>query len=620
MSTGNYFGADLHSSGQLNAGEYVDLRWRVTPRNDEISEMEVWYPGVDVFGVELIDPYGRSVARAALGDKSLARDGDRVIASAYHRCDDPNNGDNQVDIFLWPDAAVGTWTTRLYGEHVRDGRYHAWLERDDPVFQSRFTPECAVPTSTTNTICNGHYTIAVGAYDAREPSHPLIPPSSAGPTADNRPKPDVSAPGAGIRAARSSQPKNGFREMDRLTVKTGTSMAAPHVTGICALMLEAAGEYRLTAEQIRRILIDTARSSPPYDETDQLRYGAGRVDAAAAVKAVRALIHPRVPAAEAVVEDEMDLMRSETVETEIHEPEPADVVTVENQHWEVTRADEGKEPAEDAVDETDVYDSRFWQDLATILPRMLVEFGDSELRRTDEQGVPIYDRRQPLVFGPTDRRYSLTAGRFNYHAANFVYNTAYRLGYEVPVYPSHSSSSQNGRAYRNTAATFEALMERGSDDDRSYFSRFFEIVVWPGEANPTAMRAGDLLLRGAEPGMPFGHIAIIVDPILRDMLDSFFTRRDLPQGKGIQCIDAGLSIHTRRDRYGRTLMNDAGIVWDSRLILRFKEDAIDIPRVVHQMEGGVVYRRLLENERFRHSASEFGEFSPRRQMAAAGRG
>lgn len=58
MSTGNYFEADLHSSGELNAGDYVDLRWRVTPRNDEIAEMEVWYSGVDAFGVELIDPYG----------------------------------------------------------------------------------------------------------------------------------------------------------------------------------------------------------------------------------------------------------------------------------------------------------------------------------------------------------------------------------------------------------------------------------------------------------------------------------------------------------------------------------------------------------------------------------
>lgn len=621
MSTGNYFQADLHSSGQLSTGEQVDLRWRVTPRNDEIAEMEVWYPGLDVFGVELIDPYGRTVARAALGDSTCARDDDRIIASVYHRRHDPNNRDNQIDIFLWPDAAVGTWTTRLYGEYVRDGCYHAWIERDDPVSQSRFTSECAVQTCTTNTICNGHHTIAVGAYDAREPSHPLIPPSSAGLTRDNRQKPDIAAPGAGIRAARSSQPKNGYREMDGLTVKTGSSMAAPHVTGICALMFEAAGEYRLTAEEIRRILIDTARASPPHDETDRLRYGAGRVDAAAAVRAVRALIRPTVPAAEAVAEDEaedeMDLMRPETVESETNEPEPHDLVTVGNQDWDVMPAHGTEEPADDAADNTfGLDDYRLRRRLAAILPRLLVEFGDSELQRMDEFGVPIYDKRQPLVFAPTDRRYSLTAGRFNYQAANFVYNTAYRLGYEVPVYPPHSDSS-HGRAYHNTAATFEALVGRGSDDDGSYFSRFFEIVVWPGQASPMAIREGDLLLRGAELGVPFGHIAIIVDPILREMMDLFFASRDATHGKGIQCIDAGLSIHSRRDRYGRTLVNDDGIAWDSRLVLRFKEAAIDIARVVHQMERDPIYRRLLENGGSKGSLLDLAEFSPYRSIKTA---
>ena len=517
---------------------------------------------------------------------------------------------------------MGIWTTRLVGENVQDGRYHAWLERDDPHFQSRFTPECAVQTCTTNTICNGHHTIAVGAYDAREPSHPLIPPSSAGPTADNRQKPDISAPGAGIRAARSSQPKNGYREMDRLTVKTGSSMAAPHVTGICALMFEAAGEYRLTAEQIRQILIDTARTSPPHDETDRLRYGAGRVDAAAAVKAVRGLVQSKVPAPEAVIENETEgetaLNWPEIVEPETYEPEQVYFVPVENQDCVGRSTDGTEEAADEAADRTfNLDDYRLRQRLAAILPRLLVEFGDGELRRTDKEGVPIYDRRQSLVFAPTSRRYSLTGGRFNYHAANFVYNTAYRLGYEVPVYPLYSESAQSGRSYYNMAATFDALIGREAEDDRSYFSRFFEVVVWPGQARPRAIREGDLLLSGVEPGVTFGHIAIIVDPLLRDMLDPFFGSRDTPYGQGIQCLDAGLSIHARRDRYGRTLVSDQGIVWDSRLVLRFKEDAIDIPRVVHQMEYDVAYRRLLENGSSSDSLLELAELSPYRSIRTA---
>jgi subtilisin family serine protease len=289
MSAGNYFEADLHSSGCLATGKHVDLRWRVTPRNDETAEMEVWYFGSDTFSVELLDPTGRSLGRARLGQDRVIRDADRILATMYHRRRDPNNGDNQINIFLWADAMIGTWVTRLHGDEVSNGHYHAWIERDDPELQSRFTPECATPTTTTGSICNGLRTIAVGAYDAREVSHPLVPVSSSGPTRDGRPKPDISAPGAGVRAARSSHPGRGERVMNGLTVKSGTSMAAPHVTGTIALLFEAAGERRLSAEETREILIRTARGLPPESNFDRMRYGAGRIDAAAAVRVVRAL-------------------------------------------------------------------------------------------------------------------------------------------------------------------------------------------------------------------------------------------------------------------------------------------------------------------------------------------
>ncbi len=430
MSAGNYFDTDMHASGQLKPGEYIDLQWLVAPVNDEITEMDIWYAGSDRFNVELIDPSGQNVARVALADNTAVKNGERIIASIFHRQHDPNNEDNHIVIFLWPDAMLGTWTIRLLGEAVTNGSYHAWIERDNPMFQSRFARDCAVQTSTTGTICNGRKTIAVGAYDAREPSHPLAPFSSAGPTRDNRQKPDIAAPGVGILAARSSQPSDqGPRALNGLTTKSGTSMASPHVAGVIALMYQAAREHRLTIDQTREILIKTVRSESLSGESEleRLRYGAGRVNAAAAVKAVL-LMKQTEPASQdlsplalsATLSEEYE--EREIGESQLAYPDNAggadstDLMSIEKDSegtMITSRAnyEQSKNGTDFAWINRDDASLRSW--LALILPCLLVEFGESELQRVNQYGQAIYDRCQPLTFGPTGEQYALTQGKYN---------------------------------------------------------------------------------------------------------------------------------------------------------------------------------------------------------------
>jgi hypothetical protein len=99
--------------------------------------------------------------------------------------------------------------------------------------------------------------------------------SSRGPTADGRQKPELAAPGFRILAARST-PKAGWRGERRLCVKSGTSMAAPWVSGTVALMYSAAARP-LTIHEVRRILIGTADPHPhagrPGLTSTQLGYG-----------------------------------------------------------------------------------------------------------------------------------------------------------------------------------------------------------------------------------------------------------------------------------------------------------------------------------------------------------
>jgi subtilisin family serine protease len=189
---------------------------------------------------------------------------------------DPNNGDNTIGVFLAPTVPSGTWKLRLASTTGVEVPYHAWIERDDNG-QSTFA-EPLDNSHTIGSISCGRQTIVVGSYDAHKPGTPLSWFSSAGPTRDGRPKPEVSAPGHNVVAA-SSRTSTGTTRM------SGTSMASPAVTGTVALVLAEAARLgrSLTSDEIRAAVIDTARTDPPSGKEWDPRYGEGRVSASGAV-------------------------------------------------------------------------------------------------------------------------------------------------------------------------------------------------------------------------------------------------------------------------------------------------------------------------------------------------
>ncbi|RLT36576.1 MAG: hypothetical protein DWI57_14640 [Chloroflexi bacterium] len=113
--------------------------------------------------------------------------------------------------------------------------------------------------------------------------------SSRGPTVDGRVKPDISAPGTKIIAARATGTAMGTPLDDNYTSAQGTSMATPHVAGLCALILKA--NPRLTPAEVKRILRDTSINL----NLDANSQGQGRVDALAAVTAAAAVLPPGPP-------------------------------------------------------------------------------------------------------------------------------------------------------------------------------------------------------------------------------------------------------------------------------------------------------------------------------------
>jgi predicted acylesterase/phospholipase RssA/subtilisin family serine protease len=285
MSSGNYYAARMHSEATLRPEHSHTLVWQVPQRRHSIAEMEIWYRQQDEFAVHLRDPAGKLTAQVALGKTALLEHNGQPIAAVYHRLQDPNNGDNQIDIFLQHDAAGGDWQVELHPVKIQNGHFHAWIERTSAAEQSRFSARQAVASSTIGTICTGKLTIACGSIDPRSATLQLGPYSSAGPSRDGRQIPLLVAPGHQILAAQSStEDWFGQRQLNHYTVKSGTSMAAPHCSGTVALMMQAARPRQLSAKEIRDALqLSARRLAMP-----QSRVGCGLLDSRSAISQVSA--------------------------------------------------------------------------------------------------------------------------------------------------------------------------------------------------------------------------------------------------------------------------------------------------------------------------------------------
>ncbi len=297
----------IHTSGHIPArGLEIELEWTVVGNGiEDVSEneMEIWYGAQDRLTVAIQPPSGgdwMQVAPREYVENRRLDSGTHV--SIYNELYHPTNGANYIAVYLSPNQTsdsrefrgieAGVWKVRLSGDEIRDGRFDAWIERDDPAevgrearrrqfrFPSFFSQQSNIDSHSISSLACGHRVIAVANLD--DSRQRINATSSQGPTRDSRSKPEIAAPGTDIVAA------NGFAGPDEPWIAmTGTSMACPHVTGVVGLMLAANPD--ITAAQCSGILQRTARplAGASYKWVNDA--GWGRLDAQSAIEEARAI-------------------------------------------------------------------------------------------------------------------------------------------------------------------------------------------------------------------------------------------------------------------------------------------------------------------------------------------
>lgn len=312
VSAGNSFHRGVHAQGTVKGETWEELKWTVDPRGAK-NEMEIWYRGASPLTVLLIPPDMDDVPRMELGPirpgKTYAIHlGGDVWGRISHRPDDPNNGAHQIDIRLSAPPAPpgkelkvsGTWTIRLQTVAGAEVPFDAWIEQDDQA-EGRF--ETLVSNACTlGSISCAEKLLTVGAFDTSRYADLQRPYdfTAAGPTRnmDFLRKPDIVAPGVDVLAARA---RGGT------AVMSGTSMAAPHLTGLVALLFQLAegkGHGLLPIETTRELIIESTREASGKKPWDP-RLGWGRINGVAALTRLDRMPPPS-PALQSVAPEDLN--------------------------------------------------------------------------------------------------------------------------------------------------------------------------------------------------------------------------------------------------------------------------------------------------------------------------
>ncbi|MGC1134821.1 MAG: S8 family serine peptidase [Nitrososphaeraceae archaeon] len=262
VAAGNECRDPIHAATRIATDKHDEFSFRIPKGNQGLS-LHCWYRSRDAIEFAVMSPDGSSSPVAGPGQEIDTRLFGCPISIKNEMS---TNGDCCAYITIMTSnfprlvSPLNEWKILMHSVKSSCGRIDAWLTDAENEYAAGFTSHVddtmlvSIPGTSSNAITVASFISRTEWADLNDNIRSLpgslneiSPFSSSGPTRQNGKKPDICAPGEWIIAPRSSHSSLESEDMEEFIPKdgsglyisqAGTSMAAPVVTGVIALMLQ----------------------------------------------------------------------------------------------------------------------------------------------------------------------------------------------------------------------------------------------------------------------------------------------------------------------------------------------------------------------------------------------
>ncbi len=270
IGSGNEGTSGGHTGGTLNPNSNFVQEFTISNYETNLS-IQIWKNYWDEIRFRITDPSGRNSINIMPSSGANRYVLNNTLVYVYYGEPSPFSIYQEIYLDFFPNNTYldeGVWSISLIANQIADGTWDMWMPsggtRNSATRFLNPTPDITLTIPST-----AFRPITVGAYDSNLNSIASF--SGRGYTWNTRQvKPDLVAPGVDIT---SCAPGGGY------TIRSGTSMATPFVSGSCAILMQwgivDGNDPYLYGEKVKAYLISGATSLPAFSEYPNPQTGWG---------------------------------------------------------------------------------------------------------------------------------------------------------------------------------------------------------------------------------------------------------------------------------------------------------------------------------------------------------